>query len=182
MYLLWRKKKLPLKSRRDLYRHADRSIHSHVNDDIVVMLYHIFYFIIFPPFFSATREMSFVQAAASAGVMYALTRNCSEGVFEKCGCDNSHIGDPGRFSSPKQHYYTITTPPFFTVPSHCAFIIIPHFNLCSFCHKLTILTRARNDRINTVFWNIPYFILANINKESGLYLLLSKKRPGHSVS
>ncbi|XP_072165241.1 protein Wnt-8b-like [Diadema setosum] len=43
----------------------------------------------------ATREMSFVQAIASAGVMYTLTRNCSQGVFEKCGCDDKRSGETG---------------------------------------------------------------------------------------
>nr|ACC38469.1 Wnt8 [Scaphechinus mirabilis] len=43
----------------------------------------------------ANREMSFVQAIASAGVMYSLTRNCSQGVLERCGCDNTKNGAPG---------------------------------------------------------------------------------------
>ncbi|XP_058023841.1 protein Wnt-8a [Ahaetulla prasina] len=44
---------------------------------------------------SATRETSFVHAISSAGVMYALTRNCSMGDFENCGCDNSRNGRVG---------------------------------------------------------------------------------------
>nr|AAS18255.1 WNT8 [Heliocidaris erythrogramma] len=43
----------------------------------------------------ATREMSFVQAIASAGVMYTLTKNCSQGSFEDCGCDERRNGDTG---------------------------------------------------------------------------------------
>ncbi|XP_022092864.1 protein Wnt-8-like [Acanthaster planci] len=39
-----------------------------------------------------TREMSFVHAISSAGVMYSLTRNCSLGQFENCGCDESKRG------------------------------------------------------------------------------------------
>nr|AXP07341.1 wingless-type secreted protein 8 [Eucidaris tribuloides] len=42
-----------------------------------------------------TREMSFVHSIASAGVMYSLTKNCSQGAFDKCSCDDSHIGEPG---------------------------------------------------------------------------------------
>nr|ACC38468.1 Wnt8 [Peronella japonica] len=43
----------------------------------------------------ANREMSFVQAIASAGVMYSITRNCSEGVLENCGCDDTQNKKPG---------------------------------------------------------------------------------------
>ncbi|XP_071808353.1 protein Wnt-8c-like [Asterias amurensis] len=39
-----------------------------------------------------TREMSFVHAISSAGVMYSLTRNCSLGNFENCGCDEAKRG------------------------------------------------------------------------------------------
>lgn len=46
-------------------------------------------------FLLATRETSFVHAISSAGVMYALTRNCSMGDFENCGCDNSRNGRVG---------------------------------------------------------------------------------------
>lgn len=51
-------------------------------------------------FLLATRETSFVHAISSAGVMYSLTRNCSMGDFENCGCDNSRngrVGEPGCF-------------------------------------------------------------------------------------
>ncbi|MGH0116382.1 UNVERIFIED_CONTAM: hypothetical protein FKN15_035686 [Acipenser sinensis] len=44
---------------------------------------------------SATRETSFVHAISSAGVMYTLTRNCSMGDFENCGCDDSRNGQIG---------------------------------------------------------------------------------------
>ncbi|XP_010186566.1 PREDICTED: protein Wnt-8a [Mesitornis unicolor] len=44
---------------------------------------------------SATRETSFVHAISSAGVMYTLTRNCSMGDFESCGCDDSRNGRVG---------------------------------------------------------------------------------------
>ncbi|MGH0116384.1 UNVERIFIED_CONTAM: hypothetical protein FKN15_035688 [Acipenser sinensis] len=44
---------------------------------------------------SATRETSFVHAISSAGVMYTLTRNCSMGDFENCGCDDSRNGKIG---------------------------------------------------------------------------------------
>ncbi|XP_066471988.1 protein Wnt-8a [Tiliqua scincoides] len=46
-------------------------------------------------FRSATRETSFVHAISSAGVMYTLTRNCSLGDFENCGCDSSRNGRTG---------------------------------------------------------------------------------------
>ncbi|GCB70419.1 protein Wnt-8-like [Scyliorhinus torazame] len=44
---------------------------------------------------SATRETSFVHAISSAGVMYTLTRNCSMGDFDNCGCDESRSGEAG---------------------------------------------------------------------------------------
>ncbi|MEE6479041.1 hypothetical protein FKM82_012107 [Ascaphus truei] len=44
---------------------------------------------------SATRETSFVHAISSAGVMYTLTRNCSMGDFDNCGCDDSRNGRIG---------------------------------------------------------------------------------------
>nr|ADW95353.1 Wnt8 [Paracentrotus lividus]AEO92033.1 Wnt8 [Paracentrotus lividus] len=43
----------------------------------------------------ANREMSFVQAIASAGVMYSLVKNCSLGAFDDCGCDHRRNGDTG---------------------------------------------------------------------------------------
>ncbi|NP_001161678.1 wingless-type MMTV integration site family, member 8 precursor [Saccoglossus kowalevskii] len=43
----------------------------------------------------ANRETSFVHAISSAGVMYTLTRNCSLGDFDKCGCDDTKKGDQG---------------------------------------------------------------------------------------
>ncbi|XP_056145789.1 protein Wnt-8a-like [Lampris incognitus] len=44
---------------------------------------------------SATRETSFVHAISAAGVMYALTRNCSLGELASCGCDVSKKGKTG---------------------------------------------------------------------------------------
>ncbi|XP_030622223.1 protein Wnt-8a-like [Chanos chanos] len=44
---------------------------------------------------SATKETSFVHAISAAGVMYTLTRNCSLGDLDNCGCDNSRNGKIG---------------------------------------------------------------------------------------
>ncbi|XP_053731062.1 protein Wnt-8b isoform X1 [Synchiropus splendidus] len=44
---------------------------------------------------SANRETAFVHAISSAGVMYTLTRNCSLGDFDNCGCDDSRNGQRG---------------------------------------------------------------------------------------
>ncbi|XP_037531015.1 protein Wnt-8-like [Nematolebias whitei] len=44
---------------------------------------------------SATRETSFVHAISAAGVMYTLTKNCSLGDFDNCGCDDSRTGQTG---------------------------------------------------------------------------------------
>ncbi|KAM6923478.1 protein Wnt-8a-like [Xenentodon cancila] len=43
----------------------------------------------------ATRETSFVHAISAAGVMYTLTRNCSLGDLENCGCDVPNNGKTG---------------------------------------------------------------------------------------
>ncbi|KTG40955.1 hypothetical protein cypCar_00016636 [Cyprinus carpio] len=42
-----------------------------------------------------TRETSFVHAISAAGVMYTLTRNCSLGDLDDCGCDSSRNGKLG---------------------------------------------------------------------------------------
>ena len=39
-----------------------------------------------------TREASFVHAISAAGVGYAVTRACSTGQLEQCGCDRSIRG------------------------------------------------------------------------------------------
>lgn len=46
--------------------------------------------------FKATRETSFIHAISSAGVMYTITKNCSMGDFENCGCDESKNGKTGK--------------------------------------------------------------------------------------
>ena len=47
----------------------------------------------------ATRETSFIHAISSAGVMYTITKNCSMGDFENCGCDESKNGKTGNLCS-----------------------------------------------------------------------------------
>ncbi|XP_051507801.1 protein Wnt-8b [Myxocyprinus asiaticus] len=44
---------------------------------------------------SANRETAFFHAISSAGVMYTLTRNCSLGDFDNCGCDDTRNGQRG---------------------------------------------------------------------------------------
>ncbi|XP_076018854.1 protein Wnt-8a-like [Genypterus blacodes] len=44
---------------------------------------------------SATRETSFIHAISAAGVMFTLTRNCSLGDLDDCGCDVSKNGKIG---------------------------------------------------------------------------------------
>ncbi|XP_076877202.1 protein Wnt-8a-like [Brachyhypopomus gauderio] len=43
----------------------------------------------------ATRETSFVHAISAAGIMFTLTRNCSLGHLQHCGCDTSRNGNVG---------------------------------------------------------------------------------------
>ena len=47
-------------------------------------------------FRSLTREMSFVHSIMSAGVAFTLTRNCSRGQLEGCGCAQ-HSSEPSKF-------------------------------------------------------------------------------------
>jgi len=37
----------------------------------------------------ANREIAFVQAIISAGIVYTVTRNCSLGQLDNCGCVSS---------------------------------------------------------------------------------------------
>merc|ERR1712025_1331950 len=43
----------------------------------------------YPVVSPGTREASFVHAISSAGVAHAVTRSCSSGELENCGCDRS---------------------------------------------------------------------------------------------
>lgn len=41
---------------------------------------------------SGTREAAFVHAISAAGVAHSVTRGCSSGQLEKCGCDRTVRG------------------------------------------------------------------------------------------
>lgn len=71
----------------------------------------------------ATRETSFVHAISAAGVMYTLTRNCSLGDLDNCGCDNSRNGKIG-----KNNYKYNIIHYLYTYSS------IQHLHICSFYH------------------------------------------------
>lgn len=38
-----------------------------------------------------TREAAFVHAISAAGVAYRITKDCSRGLIDKCGCDLSGL-------------------------------------------------------------------------------------------
>jgi len=46
----------------------------------------------YPVVSPGTKEASFVHAISSAGVAHAVTRSCSSGELENCGCDRSLRG------------------------------------------------------------------------------------------
>ena len=54
--------------------------------------------------YSGTREMAFLHAIASAGVARALTRACSAGELENCGCDRSLRGTSPEGFEVNKHY------------------------------------------------------------------------------
>lgn len=45
---------------------------------------------------SGTREAAFVHAISAAGVAHSVTRDCSSGKLDKCGCDRSIQGNSGK--------------------------------------------------------------------------------------
>ncbi len=68
----------------------------------------------YPVVSPGTREASFVHAISSAGVAHAVTRSCSSGELENCGCDRSLRGmSPEGFQvsvimTPEQWGYRVT--------------------------------------------------------------------------
>ena len=54
-----------------------------------------------------TRETSFVHAIMSAGVTYTLTRNCSRGQLEGCGCAQ-HSNEPSKSNNFKISSHSLT--------------------------------------------------------------------------
>ncbi|EJW73127.1 hypothetical protein WUBG_15965, partial [Wuchereria bancrofti] len=45
-----------------------------------------------------TREAAFVHAISSAGIAYRITRDCSKGLIDKCGCDLSALKRTDQFN------------------------------------------------------------------------------------
>lgn len=93
--------KTSFSSRHSLEREITNKNYTHIIPTICCMFITIFiaWLIMclfdFCPISSATKEMSFVHAISTAGVMYTLTKNCSMGHFSKCGCDNTKVGQQG---------------------------------------------------------------------------------------
>ena len=66
-------------------------------------MHHLWDFIAAPlfPLHPGSREAAFVYAISSAGVVYAITRACSQGELKICNCDHQKRGqstdDRGNF-------------------------------------------------------------------------------------
>ena len=71
----------------------------------------------YPVVSPGTREASFVHAIASAGVAHAVTRSCSSGELENCGCDRSLRG-----MSPEGFQVMYLTVSFTLVKAPCCYI------------------------------------------------------------
>lgn len=52
----------------------------------------VLYFYTLLLYIAATRETAFIHAITTAGVSHAVTRACSSGRLERCGCDRSVEG------------------------------------------------------------------------------------------
>lgn len=62
----------------------------------------------YPVVSPGTKEASFVHAISSAGVAHAVTRSCSSGELENCGCDRSLRGmSPEGFQVTIKHILNI---------------------------------------------------------------------------
>lgn len=48
--------------------------------------------------FTGTREAAYIHAITAAGVSYAITKGCSQGELQGCGCDQSKVGEAGTFT------------------------------------------------------------------------------------
>lgn len=53
---------------------------------------------------AGTREAAFVYAISSAGVAFAVTRACSSGELDKCGCDRTVQGGSPQGERAKRGY------------------------------------------------------------------------------
>lgn len=76
---------------RTVYAPVTHSAFAHLWSQIGIANIYFFFFLLI----AATRETSFVHAISAAGVMYTLTKNCSMGDFDNCGCDDSRIRQTG---------------------------------------------------------------------------------------
>lgn len=58
------------------------SLRNHVSEDFVLIV----------SLHTGSREAAFVYAISSAGVVYAITRACSQGELKSCNCDGQKRG------------------------------------------------------------------------------------------
>jgi len=78
----------------------------------------------YPVVSPGTREASFVHAISSAGVAHAVTRSCSSGELENCGCDRSLRGmSPEGFQVQEDDFIPFLSLPIYTKGWCCVYCV-----------------------------------------------------------
>lgn len=77
-----------------MFNHQERLNFNFLTLNLCILFYYyfIYLFLFIIIFFLGSREAAFVYAISSAGMVYTLTRACSQGELENCSCDPGKKG------------------------------------------------------------------------------------------